>query len=500
MRSFEDFYKGFGFDEYPFAVFTAESEKEKLKELFVKPSSYGPILDTFGRRSTVVICGERGTGKTALVLELERRVGSKRLLVRLDDFSGLVKNHSSNELYKFLLDALAERLFVFIASRQNLNFGLSKDDKLILSYLLKFHTSQLSKQRLVEKMKQIQVPWYRKLGTWFYNFIRTPGNVVATAAVESVSDLFCKSLGIPPQPPVTETREYFPKLSSETLNDMEEREANLVLLTKVTDVAKKVGATDGVLYLLDKVDEDPKLEGDAEEIADFMEILLKDLKLLLHSDIQFVVSSWTVPLEYLKARGVRFQKLSVEQVAWAKSNLEEVLNKRVQIFSLGKVKNYKAIFGPDVTTCDMDALFKLANKNPRDLWHLHDGMMKAQYELDANQVTIGKAATERAIEKFVRMFNFYEYYPRNAKARANSMDVYAYIAHLQKLSSPEFTKNELNSQAGTGSSTNNYVSAMKNMGLILETDQKGANGAVVYGIRDPKVVFAMSRGIEIVRG
>lgn len=49
-----------------------------------------------------------------------------------------------------------------------------------------------------------------------------------------------------------------------------------------------------------------------------------------------------------------------------------------------------------------------------------------------------------------------------------------------------------------GSSTINYFVAMENMGLNRRTDAK-AGGAVVYAIRDPKVVFAIENGIEINR-
>jgi len=94
-------------------------------------------------------------------------------------------------------------------------------------------------------------------------------------------------------------------------------------------------------------------------------------------------------------------------------------------------------------------------------------------------------------------FNYYEYYPRKSGARANTMDVYSYIKHLTKLDSAKFTKDRLNEKAGTGSSTNNYVIAMENMGLIRKTSEKSQGGAVIYEIRDPKICFAMENDIAI---
>ena len=97
---------------------------------------------------------------------------------------------------------------------------------------------------------------------------------------------------------------------------------------------------------------------------------------------------------------------------------------------------------------------------------------------------------------FVKEFNFYEYYPRNSKAKANSMDIYSYIKHLLKLTTIEFTKNQMNTQANTGSSTNNYVIGMENIGLVVNTGVKN-KGGVLYKINDPKVIYAIENGIEI---
>jgi len=66
-----------------------------------------------------------------------------------------------------------------------------------------------------------------------------------------------------------------------------------------------------------------------------------------------------------------------------------------------------------------------------------------------------------------------------------------------KLESDRFTKNQLNEMAKTGGSTNNYVVAMENMGLIKKTGDKSSQGGVIYMIKDPKVRYAQANGIEI---
>ena len=78
------------------------------------------------------------------------------------------------------------------------------------------------------------------------------------------------------------------------------------------------------------------------------------------------------------------------------------------------------------------------------------------------------------------------------------MDVYGYIKHLLKLSSEEFTKNQLNDAAKIGGSINNYVVGMENIGLVAKTNEK-YKGGVIYRINDPKVVYAIKNKLDITK-
>ena len=93
-------------------------------------------------------------------------------------------------------------------------------------------------------------------------------------------------------------------------------------------------------------------------------------------------------------------------------------------------------------------------------------------------------------------FNFYEYYPKKARAKANTMDIYSYIKYLLKLSGPTFIKNQLNEAANIGSSIHNYVVGMESIGLVTNTNEK-YNGGVIYRISDPKVVYAIENRLDI---
>ncbi|GIN78208.1 MULTISPECIES: hypothetical protein [Bacillus] len=76
------------------------------------------------------------------------------------------------------------------------------------------------------------------------------------------------------------------------------------------------------------------------------------------------------------------------------------------------------------------------------------------------------------------------------------MDIYKYSNHLIKLTSDEFTANQLNSEAGTGSSTQNYITSMQRIGLVKALDRKRAGGTL-YKIIDPKIRYARKYKLKL---
>jgi hypothetical protein len=246
--------------------------------------------------------------------------------------------------------------------------------------------------------------------------------------------------------------------------------------------------------VIDKVDEDPRFGNDAEEISDFIKNIASDNKILTTDLFHVLLFFWSTPFNYIKDV-VRTQKLVFHELAWTRTALEDVLTKRLSAFSNQQLDSYRKIFA-EISQSNIDLIFEMCNRNPRDLWHIVNKCFSEQFRINSS-TKITNDAVLSAIEKFVTDFNYYEYYPRRSNARANTMDVYGYIKHLLKLDSPTFTKDRLNTMAGTGTSTGNYIVGMENMGLVRKTKDKGQAGAVVYEIRDPKVRYAMNHKIAI---
>jgi len=345
---------------------------------------------------------------------------------------------------------------------------------------------------LLDKLKKIQNGPVKRVFIGGYNTCRVVMNYGLRAATMAVSDALTKHFSsLPPIEPGDS--EYFKRLEVEVDTSFEQGQRQYYYLEKFCRLAKKAGF-EKIYIFIDKVDEDPRFQNDAEEIADFLRPIASDNKILTSDLFHTVLFAWSTPFNYIR-ESVRTQKLSFTSLTWDRPNLEKVLAKRVS-----KYAKEGASQNPDLleqaSSASKSLIFDMCNRNPRDLWHLMDKAFQEQFKLDPTR-KITDTAIAAAVRRFVSEFNYYEYYPRKSNARANTMDVYKYIKHLHKLDGTRFTKDKLNTLARTGGSTNNYVVAMENMGLIRNTLEKAQGGAVVYEVADPKVRYAMQSGIQI---
>lgn len=77
QRGFNDFLKSIGLVNYPFNLYTAENEQEYADRLFVRADNYDSIKGSYEGNRSIIVRGNRGIGKTALLFDLQRGVNSK---------------------------------------------------------------------------------------------------------------------------------------------------------------------------------------------------------------------------------------------------------------------------------------------------------------------------------------------------------------------------------------------------------------------------------------
>lgn len=490
--NFETYYKSLYLDNYPFSMYTAENEIDKSEDIYNQPDNYSLILEAI-KNGSVIIPGERGTGKTALNLEFNRTLKNENtLIVNIDEFSTLKEQYTADDLYTFLTENIAAAFFTQMSPKPNAFWSYSQEERIDLSMYLHKYVRASSKALLTEKIKELQNGLLKKIGLKVYNGTRVLLNYGLKAATKVISDALTSHFSSLPEFDVSDT-EYFRKLESEVDESFIVEGKSFFYLNKLTKLILKSNIKN-IVVIIDKIDEDPRFENDADNISVFLNGNASNNKVMLNPYFKIILFTWSTPFNFIQST-VRTSKLITQPLEWNQRSLEAVANKRLYVFSNKQINHISEIFESD---CDksIELLLEMSNENPRDLWHLLDKSLKAQYNLDTNR-KISNEAIMQGVKEFVVSFNYYEYYPRKANARSNTMDVYSYIKHLLKLDMSEFTKDKLSTMAGTGSSTNNYVTAMENMGLIKNTNLKSSGGGVIYVIRDPKVRYALENNIDI---
>lgn len=495
-KTFKEFYKTFGLNEFPFNTFTTEQETEIAKKIFVSQGEYDPIIDAFKAERNIILLGERGSGKTAILEDFYRDLtNKKRLITVIHDFSSLKKNSSSAEIYRLIISNFLITLFSKISENPLKLFSLNKEEKVLLSYLLYEFLPGVSQDILKDKISKIQIPIYIRPINWCYNRIRGPLNFGASVAKNIAYQYIIKHFSfLPPIENEGQIQEFFPELKLNVDQSFFNQEVTFRLLKKIGDISQKLGYCKPVL-LFDRLDEDTRFENDADIISEFIVPFLTDTNLLSIKEFQIVYFIWSTPFRYIEDL-VRTQKYYCPSLKWSKQDLEKLLNRRLEFYSVSRITNYKKLFDMNtISEEDLDILFELANSNPRDLIHIFKILFEEQFRLNPNANTFNKELLNNALTKFVLDFNYFEYYPRKSNARANTMDIYSYAAHLLKLDNEEFSKNQLNEKAGTGGSTNNYVVSMEKIGLIENI--RSDRGNAVYKIKDPKIIFCQRHGLDL---
>jgi hypothetical protein len=490
--TFEEYYKSLHLREYPFGVFTAEAELNIISKLYVRPPNYSVIIEGL-RNTSALVVGERGTGKTALSLDAAAELACETtLLVRIEEFSGLELSFKPEDLYQFLIQHITSAFFLKVAERPRWLWRLTKEERVELSLFLHRFLGASSKRQLREKIYKIQNSPFKRWGINAFNFSRAVLNYGLHAATKIASDALTKHFSLmPPFDPGD--GDYFRRIESEVDDSFTVEQRKYHYLERICALARKSGISK-IYVIIDKIDEDPRFGNDAEDISEFLVKIVADNKIITTNFFHLLLFSWSTPFNLIKS-SVRTQKITFQLLDWEISDLRRVAGKRLGSYSNERVTDLADIFEEGCER-EIEQCLRMCNRNPRDLWHILDHCLKAQHKRDPGR-RIGSDAVADGIRIFVETFNYYEYYPRRSNARRNSMDVYAYIKHLQKLDDVRFTKDRLNTCAKTGSSTNNYVVAMENMGLVRRTLDKAQGGAVVYEISDPKVCYAMEHGLAI---
>ncbi|MCE2964048.1 MAG: P-loop NTPase fold protein [Chitinophagales bacterium] len=198
--TFKEFYNRFGLTEYPFSIFTTENEKEKFSKTFIKPNDYETISENFSQKNSILLTGDRGTGKTAIIKDFIAKLNTDNSITsHIIDFSQLKIDYDLKDFYNFLISNITFDLFSSLTDKTARIDKLEKDEKILLCYLLKNYVPQISKGQLSDKIKKIQVSWFKRNYKKIENIVRGVFNYGATTGGAFIDEYIAKHFtGLPP--------------------------------------------------------------------------------------------------------------------------------------------------------------------------------------------------------------------------------------------------------------------------------------------------------------
>lgn len=481
---------------HPFSNFSAEEEKQLLKDIFYEPSYYKELRDVVLKGASRLLVGQRGFGKSVTIYSLYKDLASQKTLpILIHKYDGIpVEKNESHFLcviLKAITNEIAKHLFVENERRRKLS-NYQKDK---LSFFIQLFYDSSTAGYYIEKAKEIKKI---KRGIWlrsFFNKNLKAINTILSCAQSFTSTLLRESLQIPVVNNTTEIVKSFlrevdiPKIESVKWSEIVLLSTNTLkeYLTILIDITNTIGFN-SIAILFDGIDEYSLVSSDAVTVTKFTEGILKDTQLLYTDNLSIVFSLWSEVKSSLNTKGVRFDKFPEIHIDWTDGELESLIDKRLLHFSENKLNPVKleTLVGSQMYK---NQIMELANKSPRSLIDL---LHKISYkEINENVVSFSPGAIAEGIMVYCKTFDYISLCPLHVKD-----DYMSWLNKLLSIRLCDFSLEQMAIALNLRTKTNTpqtYISELKKRGLISLTES--IDGNTIYKIVDPRLRYLVSKGI-----
>lgn len=495
----EDLYTVLGFKNNPFSTTTAEEEKAYIGEIFLKPRYYSAILSDIKDHRTKFIFGDRGIGKSALMFFVNEELQDhNKLQVLIENYTDFSVKENEKDFLLRILQEMTKNIALDIFKKKVDSNNLTNIEKQKMIFFIDNFFSTLSNKELTSLENKFDRTNKINLLKRFFNLFNKSVNTAISLTTEAVSDMVRKSFG-KNQPAYNEGtyqvyKEYIQefKISKRTTTKEENIDSVKILkefIKDLTTIIERFGYSGTVLFF-DKIDEYPALNGNVNNISQFIREISKDTDLLYNSHISFVFFLWNKLKSNMREYDVRFDKFQPIDITWTRDEIFLMLERRIKFFSANKEIKFSDI----VREQDLrDMIIDLAAKSPRNLLLLLQIIYEEQSNLDVKASYLHQEAIQNGMLKFVKTYNYSLLHSSNAKG-ANSIETA--VNNLLRVGKIEFESTDLAAAYKVSSqSANSKIQKIKNYGLIEEIDNPGSQKKK-YKVIEPKIVYAIEKGIE----
>lgn len=463
--SIESYLERVGFAGDPFAHTNAEQE-DRLGEYFVPPPYFQSVLGDPSTPKSNVIFAPRGGGKTAQRLMIEReavRPDATYLCLTYDAFGSVVA--SGGGLASHQLELCRVLTLAILAHLQEDSVDavfLSDHERQIVKIAANQFVGGLGLGEY-----QAAVAAVKTLGDKAADFWKKYGGPVAAGVA-----LLMKKAGLDDvQISVTLEQQAHDTSTASTY----------YFLSQLIAIARKLGWA-AVYFLVDKVDETPATTNNAEAAGKLIRDLVTDLPTLETPGAAFKFFFWDQMEQYLRANGLRGDRIEVVNLGWTVEELSQMLSRRLAAFSNGELTSFNQLIDDEVTVDAHLLLVYLSHGSPRDMIRMARSIVKEHTRMPneadtINSVTLARGVTEFSKESTLEKFGrFQSDFSRIPSASFTLTE----LASIFKISTTGVT-NKVNAWIPTG--------AVRPLGTRPNPGAKPLN---LYGFTDLRIVIASS--------
>ena len=486
-----------GFSGNPFEHYVAELEPD-IAEYAVKPP-YFEVIDARARNnSSFILFGDRGAGKSATRLTIFKEIWKAKskgdavpLVVNLVDFSDFVSGKSINDLseatlIKGVAFLVIESLLTWLSSLEEedraIYLGAQDDEERQLCYelLRDFYLNrpEAKRQRSArDAMALLNQAFLAKSQMWV-----TQKWDRISALIGTLADVIVKRNG--------SDAEVATPVANALRRDASEFDPILVLRRLVSLV--KIFAFEGIVMLVDKVDETDATSNSVDRTAELIHPLLARVQLMEVENFAWIFFLWSQTKSVFEGDKfpVRLDKLGHATVSWDDKFFEIMLNRRVEFYSSGRMKLISLFEAETDERMLLDTLAKVSMRSPRELIRLMDVVLREHDVVNAG----GNDAVLLSLEKIQPGIDKY------VTDTITTVFGERLLAQIFRLKSLSFTNKDVQRTFRVGAqSARTRIQSWENAGIIKYVGTRAAEGAQggkpanEYSIADARIERVMER-------
>ncbi|HUX82705.1 MAG TPA: hypothetical protein VMV35_07690 [Halothiobacillus sp.] len=404
-----------GFLDNPFASYVAENEPD-IERYFVRPPYFDEVATRGNSRRSLVVFGARGAGKSATRLTFYKDCWSKRnrdedapLVVTLDDYTRITANGLPDaDLGKFVAEVgylTVEAVLAWLSGLEETDRELyvetmtPEQESLVIAIVQRFYLSRPALVRsatIREPLKLLNQAWHKRTKLWLEKswdavagLISTIASAIARKATDSEMNI---DAGLQ-------------ELLQANQAQWNDGQYARILLTRFTEFSKVFGFQ-GIVVLVDKLDETPLTSNSAKSTAALLFPLLSTTQLLEVEDFAWLIFLWDKVKESYTStdQSVRLDKIAHATIQWPEEFLRNLVDRRLNHFSNGRVQSFSQLCH-DETIADsaLSTIITLCMRSPRELIRVLDTVIREHDEMfssELQQHLLTKESIDRALDKY----------------------------------------------------------------------------------------------------